>query len=137
MEQPTLVPLGAGEPNLTPGEQRILLLLEQGQRRMERMEQRLQSLEEKLNAQDQRLQPLKLNVDHEAAASKRRDQELSAEIQSVREAGRDQEIRRLETVHRELNLFRREVSERFAQHNMRLEVLERKLAISLNQPPAS
>jgi hypothetical protein len=132
MEQSTLVPLGAGEPNLTPGEQRILLLLEQGQRRMERMEQRLQSLEEKLNAQDQRLQPLKLNVDHEAAASKRRDQELSAEIQSLWEVGRAQEIRRLETMHRELNLFRREISERFAQHNTRLEILERKLAISLN-----
>jgi hypothetical protein len=127
MEQSMSVPTGTGEQNLTPGEQRILLLLEQGQ---QRMEQRLQSLEDKLNAQAQRLQPLKITVDHEAAASKRRDQELTAGLQHLREEGQARELRHLETVHREMSAFQREVSERFDRHTTRLELVEQMVQLN-------
>lgn len=157
MNPSTLVPTEAGEQNLTPGEQRILSLLEQGQRHME---QRMYSLEDKLSAQGQQLKELMLKVEHEAGASKMRDRQLAADVQRLREEGRERETRLIEYVNKELSTFQKEGSERFAQHNMRLEVLEqtvqlnceairentqaiqglrqevRKLEVTLKQPPA-
>jgi hypothetical protein len=100
MDQSTLVSTGAGEQNLTPGEQRILSLMEQGQRRME---QRMQSME----------------VEHEAGASKTRDRQLAADLERLREEGQEREAR-----------FRKVVSERFDQHNTRLEVLEQTIQLN-------
>ena len=45
MERSTSVPTGMGEQSLTPGEQRILALMEQGQ---QRLEQRLDSMNRQL-----------------------------------------------------------------------------------------
>ncbi|MFY0562339.1 hypothetical protein ACN28E_00740 [Archangium lansingense] len=82
MERSTSVPMGMGEQSLTPGEQRILALMEQGQQRLEqgqqrleqrmdRMDQRLQSLEEGQQRTDQRLQSLE-------EGQKRTDQRLDS-----------------------------------------------------------
>ncbi|ATB29875.1 hypothetical protein [Melittangium boletus] len=118
------------EPGLTPGEQRILALLEgweprlerleqgqqrleQGQQRleqrmdhmeqrMERLEQQVQTLEDKVGVLGRDLQMLTLRVESEAAASKQRDRQLSEDLQTLRV----------------------EVAERFNQHNTRLEMLE-------------
>lgn len=104
MEQSTLVPKGAGELNLTPGEQRILSLMEQGQRhmeqRMDRMEQRMQSMEDKLDAQSHQLTELALKVEYEAGASKTRDRQLAEDIQSLRDEAREREARLMEYVNK-------------------------------------
>lgn len=51
MERSTSVPTGMGEQSLTPGEQRILVLLEQ-------LQQRMATFEKKLDEQGQQLQAL-------------------------------------------------------------------------------
>lgn len=131
MDQSTLVPKGAGEPNLTPGEQRILSLMERGQRRveqrMEHMEQRMHSMEEKLT---QQIKELALKVEYEASASKMRDRQLAEDIQRLRDDAREREARLMEYVNRELGTFQKSVSERFAQHNTRLEVLEQTVQLN-------
>ena len=75
MERSTSVPMGMGEQSLTPGEQRILALMEQGQQRLDqrldRMDQRLQSLEDGQKRTDQRLQSLE-------DGQKRTDQRLQS-----------------------------------------------------------
>lgn len=132
MERSTLVPMGMGEQSLTPGEQRILALMEQGQ---QRLEQRLEQSHQRL---EQQIKELTLKVDQEAAASKTRDRELAAELQGLREEGQNQQIwlvgkiersqqEMLEAMHQEMNKFRTDVSKRFDQHDTRLQVVERTL----------
>ena len=55
MERSTSVPRGMGEQSLTPGEQRILVLMEQGQ---QRLEQQLERHAEHLREQGEALQGL-------------------------------------------------------------------------------
>jgi uncharacterized coiled-coil DUF342 family protein len=117
-----------GDPALTPGEQRILALMGQG---FQRMEQRQQALENKLEVQTKQLEvqtkqllELTARVSQEAAASKQRDRQLSADIQRLREQAESRDIDWRQTFNREMNAFRVEVSEKFDQHNTRLEMLE-------------
>lgn len=142
MDRSTSVPMGMGEQSLTPGEQRILALMEQGQ---QRLEQRLQSLEESqksttllLGSMDLRLTELTLKVDQEIVNSKVRDRQLAAAIQELREEQQERGIRflaqiersqqmTLETMHQEMNKLRSEFSKRFDQHDTRLEVVEQTL----------
>jgi chromosome segregation ATPase len=145
MERSTSVSTGMGEQSLTPGEQRILALMEQGQRRLEQrldgMDQRLQSLEEGQKRTNQQLQDLTLKVDKEAAASKMRDRQLEAELQHLEEQSQNRhlwlkgEIERaqqatLASVFQELNSLRAALTERLDQHNMRLDVLEETLELN-------
>ncbi|HEX5748030.1 MAG TPA: hypothetical protein VFZ09_17445 [Archangium sp.] len=184
MDRSTSVPMGMGEQSLTPGEQRILALMEQGQQRLEQgqqrleqrldgVEQRLQSLEEgqkrtdqrldgmdqRLDGMDQRLQSLeegqkrtdqrldgmdrqlaqlRLDVAEEAIRSKLRDRDLSSELQHLQDEHRERHIRlvgeiksaqqtTLQTMYAEMNSFRTLLSERLAQHDTRLEAVERTL----------
>ncbi|KFA90754.1 hypothetical protein Q664_26325 [Archangium violaceum Cb vi76] len=134
--------MGMGEQSLTPGEQRILVLMEQGQ---QRLEQRLQSLEDGqkrtgllLGGMDLRLTEVTLKVDQEIVNSKVRDRQLAAAIQELREEQQERGIRflaqiersqqmTLEAVHQEMNKLRSEFSKRFDQHDTRLEVVEQTL----------
>ncbi|WP_143177849.1 hypothetical protein [Cystobacter ferrugineus] len=109
------------DPALTPGEQRILAVLGQG---FQRMEQRQQALENKLEAQSKQLVELTARVSQEAAASKQRDRQLSADIQHLREEGATRDLHWHSTLQREMNAFRIEVSGKFSHHNTRLEMLE-------------
>ncbi|WP_157758134.1 hypothetical protein [Cystobacter fuscus] len=116
------------DPALTPGEQRILTLMGQG---FGRLEQRQQVLENKLEAQTKQMEvqakqllDLTSRVSQEAAASKQRDRQLSADIQRLREQAELRDINWRQTFHGEMNAFRVEVSEKFDQHNTRLEMLE-------------
>jgi chromosome segregation ATPase len=142
MDQCNSVSSVKDESSLTPGEQRILALMGQGfgrleqrmdrlelrqerlELRQERLEMRQTGLEEKLEAQTKQLLDLTCRVTQEAAASKQRDRQLSADLQRLREeaAARDTDWR--QTFHREMNAFRVEVSEKFDHHNTRLEMLE-------------
>ncbi|WP_152622333.1 hypothetical protein [Archangium violaceum] len=142
MDRSTSVPMGMGEQSLTPGEQRILVLMEQGQ---QRLEQRLQSLEDGqkrtgllLGGMDLRLTEVTLKVDQEIVNSKVRDRQLAAAIQELREEQQERGIRflaqiersqqmTLEAVHQEMNKLRSEFSKRFDQHDTRLEVVEQTL----------
>jgi septal ring factor EnvC (AmiA/AmiB activator) len=149
MERSTSVSTGMGEQSLTPGEQRILALMEAGQQRLEqrldrvdqrldRMDQRLDGMDRRLDRMDQQLQDLALKVDKEAAASRMRDRQLSTELQQLQQQGQDQkvwfrgEIERaqqvtLTSVFQELNALRTTLTERLDQHNLRLEVIEETL----------
>ena len=106
------------ESSLTPGEQRILALMGQG---FGRLEQRMDRLEKGLEG---KLLDLTARVSQEAAASKQRDRQLSADIQRLREQAESRDIDWRQTFNREMNAFRVEVSEKFDQHNTRLEMLE-------------
>ncbi|MFE8603957.1 hypothetical protein [Archangium violaceum] len=149
MDRSTSVPMGMGEQSLTPGEQRILALMEQGQQRLEKrlahMDQRLQSLEESqkgttllLGSMDLRLTEVTLKVDQEIVNSKVRDRQLAAAIQELREEQQERGIRflaqidrsqqmTLEAMHQEMNKLRSEFSKRFDQHDTRLGVVEQTL----------
>lgn len=149
MERVTSVSTGMGEQSLTPGEQRILALLEQGQQRLEqrlqsleegqqRTGKRLQSLEDGQKRVDQRLTELKLELAQEAAASKMRDKELAADVQRLRDDGRERNLwlvgelkhtqkSTLEAMYQETNSLRTGLSERLDQHGTRLGVVERTL----------
>jgi hypothetical protein len=137
MERSTSVPMGMGEQSLTPGEQRILALMEQGQQRLEQrldsMDQRLRSLETGQQRTDQRLEALALEVDEEATASKVRDLKLAMELEGFRQAGRKlipwvQEVANRvqrethEAVHLELDSLRVYLSLRLDLHDIQLEV---------------
>ncbi|WNG22578.1 hypothetical protein F0U62_00010 [Cystobacter fuscus] len=128
MDQCNAVTTVKDESSLTPGEQRILALMGQG---FQRLEQRQQVLENKLEAQSKQLEAqtkylldLTARVSQEAAASKQRDRQLSADIQRLREQAESRDIDWRQTFHREMNAFRVEVSEKFDHHNTRLEMLE-------------
>lgn len=132
MERSTSVSTGMGEQSLTPGEQRILSLMEQGQqrlvRRLDGMDQRLQSLEEGQKRTNAQLQDLTIKVDKEAADSKLRDREFATELDRIIQV--DQERARtlhdatLAAIHIELNSFRKTLTERLDQHHLRLKALE-------------
>jgi hypothetical protein len=109
------------DPALTPGEQRILALMGQG---FGRLEQRMDRLEQRQKGLEGKVLDLTARVSQEAAASKQRDRQLSADIQRLREERAARDLDWLQTFHREMNAFRVEVSEKFDQHNTRLEMLE-------------
>lgn len=121
MERSTPVPMGMGEQSLTPGEQRILALMEQGQQRLE-----------------QQLKELTLKVEQEAAASKTRDKELAANHQRSRDEAQERnlwmvgEIKRtqqstLEAMYLEMNSVRAMLSTRLDHHETRLGAVEHTL----------
>jgi len=114
MDQFTLVSASAGEQNITPGEQRILALMEQGH---QRIEQRIERIE-------QRLEDLTAKVDHEIGASKMRDRQLAIDIQGVREEIQHQETRLMARFDHQLNVLRKDFGERFDQLETRLGVVE-------------
>jgi uncharacterized phage infection (PIP) family protein YhgE len=153
MERSTSVNPGSGEQNLTPGEQKILTLMEQGQQRLEkgqqltnqrlqsledgqqRTNQRLHSLENKLSDHGEQLRILTGRVAQEGAASKQRDRELAEEIRRFREAReqKDQETvawisqakqEAISSLSRETNTLRADHDRLLDQHNTRLEMLE-------------
>jgi len=148
MDQCMSVSTVKDDPALTPGEQRILALMEQGfqrleqgfqrleqrqerlEQRQERLEQRQNGLEDKLDAQTKQLLELTVRVTQEAAASKQRDRQLSADIQRLREQGEARDTDWRQTFHWEMNAFRKEVSEKFDQHNTRLEMLEQAIGLT-------
>lgn len=121
MDQSTSVSTSAGEQNLTPGEQRILALMEQGH---QRIEQRIQSLEKKLDAHGQRFEDLTLKVDHESGASRTRDRQLALELQSVREELQYRELWLMARFDHQLNVLRKDLGERFDQLDTRLGAVE-------------
>lgn len=131
MERSTSVPTGMGEQSLTPGEQRILALMEQGQ---QRLDQRLQSLEEGQKRMDKQLKDLTLKVDKEAAASKMRDQQLTMTLEHMRREEQERAVSlqrsTLSAVFLELNALRTTLVERLDQHNTRLEVIEQTLELN-------
>lgn len=88
MDRSMSVPTGMGEQSLTPGEQRIIALMEQGQ---QRLDQRLQSLEEGQKRTDQRMQSLEQRMQ---SLEQRTDQRM----QSLEEGQKrtDQRLRSLE-----------------------------------------
>ena len=121
MERSTPVPMGMGEQSLTPGEQRILALMEQGQQRLE-----------------QQLKELTLKVEREAADSKSRDRKLASDLEGLREEGQNQKVwlvgriertqkEMLEAMHLELNSLRTQLSTRLDQHETRLRAVEHTL----------
>jgi|GEM_PF-3668736 len=126
------------EPGLTPGEQRILALLEgwgprlerleQGQQRMEqrleRLEHRVRALEEKVGFLTGDVQMLTIRLESEAAASKQRERRLSEDLHRLREEAHGREAQLRDSWFKELQGMRVEVKERFDQHNTRLELLE-------------
>jgi len=114
MDQFTLVSTSAGEQNITPGEQRILALMEQGH---QRMEQRMERIE-------QRLEDLTAKVDHEIGASKMRDRQLAIDIQGVREEIQHREILLKTHIDNLENSLRKDFGERFTQLDTRLGVVE-------------
>jgi hypothetical protein len=142
MERSMSVNPGPGEQSLTPGEQRILILMEQGQQRlqtlmeqgqqrleqrMERMEQsmgsleeklgeqgrRLNSLEEKLGEQGQQLRALTIKVEEEAADSVMRDRQLSVDLENLRKEAQERNGQLLVRIDR--------------SHQETLDLLDRKL----------
>jgi chaperonin cofactor prefoldin len=117
MDQFTLVSTSAGEQNITPGEQRILALMEQGHQRMERIEQRMERIE-------QRLEDLTAKVDHEIGASKMRDRQLAIDIQGVREEIQQRELLLKAHIDNLENSLRKDFGERFTQLDTRLGVVE-------------
>lgn len=108
MDHSTSVFTETNEQNLTPGEQRILALLEQGQQRTE-----------------QQFKDLTHKVEQEAAESKTRDRSLSYELQHLRGAVQQQDLNLRDTLHKEMNTLRNELGERLDQHDTRLKVMER------------
>ncbi len=153
MERATPVPMGMGEQSLTPGEQRILALMEQGQQRilalmeqgqqrleqrLDHMDQRLQSLEDSQKSTEQQLKELALKVYQEATDSKLRDRQLASDLEGLREEGQNQKVwlvgriersqkEMLEAMHQEMNALRADFSARFDQHQMRLRIVEHTL----------
>jgi hypothetical protein len=127
MERSTPVPMGMGEQSLTPGEQRILALMEQGQ---QRLEQRLQSLEagqkrtdQRLDSMDRRLTELKFEVAQEATRGKLRDRDLASQLQHSQDEHRERNVwlvgelksaqqATLQAMYVEMNSFRTLLSER-------------------------
>ncbi len=162
MDRSTSVSTGSAAQSLTPGEQRILTLMEQGQQRVDQrlnaldqrlnvmdqrldsleqgqrrvnqsldvMDQRLNSVEGKLGAQGQQLMELACKVNQEAAASRFRDQQLTAELQRLREEQQERDVRFRETLHNETNKLRVVFSEHVHQHNTRLELLEQTVEVN-------
>jgi exonuclease VII large subunit len=132
MDQFTAVPTSAGEQNLTPGEQRILALMEQGHQRIEqrmdsleqRLNKRMDSMEKKLDSQSQQLEDLTTKVDHEIGASKMRDRQLAIDLQGVREEIQHRDILLKAHVDNLENNLRRDFGERFSQLDMRLGAVE-------------
>ncbi|HYO71614.1 MAG TPA: hypothetical protein VEU33_36605 [Archangium sp.] len=119
MERSTSVPMGVGEQSLTPGEQRILALMEQGQQRLDqgqnRLEQGQQRLEQRLDHMDQRLQSLE-------EGQKRTDQRL----QSLEE-GQKRTDQRLDIMDRRLAELKLDVAEEATRSKLR----DRELASQL------
>ncbi len=132
MDQYTAVPTSAGEQNLTPGEQRILALMEQGHQRIEqrmdsleqRLNKRMDSMEKKLDSQSQQLEDLTTKVDHEIGASKMRDRQLAIDLQGVREEIQHRDILLKAHVDNLENNLRRDFGERFSQLDTRLGAVE-------------
>jgi predicted nucleic acid-binding Zn-ribbon protein len=142
MDQSTSVPTSASEQNLTPGEQRILAVMEQGQQRIEQrferiekrferiekrmdsMEQRMESMEKKLDSQGQQLEDLTIKVDHEIGASKMRDRQLAIDLQGVREEIQHRDILLKAHVDNLENNLRKDFGERFSQLDTRLGAVE-------------
>ncbi len=121
MDQFTSVSTSAGEQNITPGEQRILALMEQGH---QRMEQRMERLEQRMERLEQRLEDLTAKVDHEIGASKMRDRQLAIDIQGVREEIQHREILLKTHIDNLENSLRKDFGERFTQLDTRLGVVE-------------
>jgi chromosome segregation ATPase len=115
MDHSTSVSTETNEQNLTPGEQRILAVLDQ---RMDRVDQRMDRV-------DQQLKELTRKVELEAAESKTRDRSLSYELQHLRGAVQQQDLNLRDTLHKEMNTLRNELWERLDQHDTRMKVLER------------
>ncbi|QRN97479.1 hypothetical protein JRI60_52610 [Archangium violaceum] len=114
MESSTSVFTGTNEQNLTPGEQRILTLLDQ---RLDRVDQRLDRV-------DQQLKDLTRKVEQEAADSKVRDRQLASDIQHLRQEVQKRDVQLRETLHEQVNTLRKELCERLDQHGTRLTMLE-------------
>jgi chromosome segregation ATPase len=108
MDHSTSVSTGTNEQNLTPGEQRLLTVLNQ---RLDRVDQQFKDLTRK--------------VELEAAESKTRDRSLSYELQHLRGAVQQQDLNLRDTLHKEMNTLRNELCEHLDQHHTRLRVLER------------
>jgi hypothetical protein len=123
MDRPTLVPPSPGEQNLTPGEQRILALMEQGQQR----------LEQKLDAQGQQLLALTIKVDHEIGASKMRDRELALGLEKLRKEHQEQEVRLMAQIHTQVNILREDFNDRLNQLDTRLGVVEQVVQLNSEQ----
>ncbi|WNG32164.1 hypothetical protein F0U61_00010 [Archangium violaceum] len=128
MNDSTSVPTREGAHSLTPGEQRILTLMEQGQ---QRLEQRLQLLEDKLDAQGQQLKELELRAERKGTASRIRDMQLASDLQNL-QGQLEQSLQKtqesmLTTLYFETNKLRTEFSERLERHNARLETVEQTL----------
>lgn len=137
MDRSTSSPTSAGEQNLTPGEQRILALLEQGQQRMQSLEQRMQSMEKKLDSQGRQLEDLTIKVDHEIGASKMRDRQLALDLQCVRKELQEREVLLIAELTRRIdqgvNTLRIEFSERFDQVDTRLGIVEQVVQLNSKQ----
>jgi predicted metal-dependent hydrolase len=125
MDQFTLVSTSAGEQNITPGEQRILALMEQGH---QRIEQRMDSMEQRMGKRmeriEQRLEDLTAKVDHEIGASKMRDRQLAIDIQGLREEIQHRELLLKTHIDNLENSLRKDFGERFEQLDTRLGVVE-------------
>ncbi|WP_309889894.1 hypothetical protein [Archangium sp.] len=125
MDQFTLVSTSAGEQNITPGEQRILALMEQGHQRIEqRMDSMEQRMDKRMERIEQQIEDLTTKVDHEIGASKMRDRQLAIDLQGVREEIQHQETRLMARFDHQLNVLRKDFGERFDQLDTRLGVVE-------------
>ena len=131
MNQSTSVPTSAGEQNITPGEQRILALLEQ-----------------KLTAHGQQLEDLMIKVDQEIGASKMRDRQLAIDLQRLREESQRREVKfiadlstridqskqwGIESLDLQVNTLRKDLGERFHELDTRLGVLEQVAQLTSKQ----
>jgi septal ring factor EnvC (AmiA/AmiB activator) len=116
--------MGMGEQSLTPGEQRILALMEQGQQRLEQrlghMDQRLQSLEEGQKHTNQRLQSLEEGQKH-----------TNQRLQSL-ETGQKGMDQRLDSMDRRLAELKFDVAEEATRSKLR----DRDLASQLQNSQA-
>jgi hypothetical protein len=126
MDQFTLVSTSAGEQNLTPGEQRILVLLGQVQQRMD-------SMEKKLDSHGQQLDALTIKVDHESGASKMRDRQLAIDLQNVREDMQHRETQLKAHIDHQVNNLRKDLGERFDQVDTRLGIVEEVVQLNSKQ----
>jgi DNA anti-recombination protein RmuC len=131
MERSTSVPTSASEQNITPGEQRILALLEQ-----------------KLTAHGQQLEDLMIKVDQEIGASKMRDRQLAIDLQRLREESQRREVKFIadlstridqskqwviESLDLQVNTLRKDLGERFHELDTRLGVLEQVAQLTSKQ----
>jgi len=131
MERSTSVPTSASEQNITPGEQRILALLER-----------------KLTAHGQQLEDLMIKVDQEIGASKMRDRQLAIDLQRLREESQRREVKFIadlstridqskqwviESLDLQVNTLRKDLGERFHELDTRLGVLEQVAQLTSKQ----